>query len=450
MLKSAAHGPGWWHSRRGVVVDAMGYASEQIVRLTLLAIAGIVVARYLGPRGLGLVSFTGAVFGLMVPLSLLGLPQILVREFSTQADWRPIFTSALVAQLPAAAAASAAGFLVVVLSRGFERDAVLLALVMLPMPLLAVHQPARAYLEATGRVRRIVVVGLTAGVLGAAWRLGGVAANAPVWVFGAAGTIELAAVAMGLLGGLPARRSLAGLRRHFRREVTQRLLAESWPLLLGTIAVLIYMKADLLMLGFISGDHETGIYAAAARLSEVWYFVPVAVATAVRPRLARMYATGELDRYRVSTQQFMTALSALSLPAIAVVMLAADAIIGLVYGSDFLPASPVLRIHILAAPFVFLGVASSQWFIDRSMTRAVMIRSTVGAVLNVTLNLALIPWYGAMGASIATLCAYATSWFLANAAARSTRPLFALQVRGLLLRWPSVRNITAPDDLDGR
>lgn len=435
-MNCAAPQPRWWHSRRRFVADVLGYASERVIRLALTAIVGIVVARHLGPNGLGLLSFAGGVFSLLGPLALLGLPQILVREFSTQDDWRPILASALTVQLPVATAASAIGFLIVVLSRGFERDAVLLALVMLPLPLLAAEQFVRSYFEAVGQMGRIVVVGLTAGLIASVWKLCGVMADAPIWVFGAAGTVEAAVVCVGLLGWLPARRRIDGLRRNVRLEVAQRLLSESWPLLVAAIAVTIYVKADLLMLGVIAGDRETGIYSAAARLSEVWYFIPITAAAAARPRLARMYAAGDLDRYRASTQRFMTALSALALISVAGVMVAADQIIGVLYGSEFVGAAPVLRVHILAAPFVFLGVAGSQWFVDRGMTRTLMTRSIVGAVLNVALNLVLIPRYGAMGASIATLCAYAIAGCLVNAVTPSTRPLFALQARGLLLRWP--------------
>ena len=435
-MTEAAPRSRWWRPR-GVIGEVVGYASERIVRLVLTAVVGVIVARYLGPSGLGLLSFAAGVFGLLAPLTLLGLPQILVREFSTQDDWRPTLATALLAQIPVAAAASMIGFLVVALSRGFERDAVLLAMVMAPMPFLATNQSVRSYFEAMGQVRRIVVVGLTAGVIGSAWKLGGVVAEASVWVFGAAATIESAVIGFGLLGGLPARRRLAGLRRHFRRNVAQKLLAESWPLLLSAIAVTIYMRSDLLMLGLIAGDHETGIYTAAARLSEVWYFIPIAAAAAVRPRLARMYAAGNLNRYLASTQQFMTALFALALLALVFVMLAANQIIGLLYGSEFLPASRVLVIHVFAAPFVFLGVAGGQWFIDRNMSRVVMIRSTVGAVLNVILNLALIPSQGAMGASIATLTAYAVAGVLLNGVSRQTRPLFRLQAWSFVLRWPT-------------
>lgn len=422
--------------RRGVVGDVVGYASERVVRLVLSAVVGIFVARYLGPQALGLLSFAGSVFALLMPLALLGMPTILVRELSTLEDPRPTFASAMALQALAAAVLAAIGFLIVVVARGFERQAVLLGLVLLPLPLLGLEQSVRSSFESMGRMRQIVVAGIVAGVAAASFRLGGLLVEAPVWVFGVAAPIEVGVILGVLVLALPEGLRLAELRHHVRPDLARRLLAESWPLLLAALAVTIYMKADILMLGIISGDRETGIYTAAARLSEVWYFIPTAAAAAVRPRLARMFAAGDTSRYEAATQRFMTALNAIALVTIAGVLLLSDQIIGLLYGSDFLPASPVLRIHILAAPFVFLGVAGSQWFVDRGMTRAVMVRSVVGAVLNVVLNIALIPTYGATGAAIATLAAYALASVALNGFHPSTRPLFLLQAQAFLLRWP--------------
>jgi O-antigen/teichoic acid export membrane protein len=156
----------------------------------------------------------------------------------------------------------------------------------------------------------------------------------------------------------------------------------------------------------------------------------------VRPRLSRLYAAGEFESYSAYTQQFLSGAAGIALVALALMLVFADRIVAFLYGSGFQDAGMVLRIHVVSAPFVFLGVAGSQWFVDRGLTRAVMTRSLAGAVLNVLLNLALIPSFGAVGSSIATLVAYATSGVLFNGVSRETRPLFWMQVRALRLRWP--------------
>lgn len=404
--------------------------------LVLTAVVGVFVARYLGPSGVGLLSYAASVFGLLAPLTLLGMQSVLVREFSTRSEWRTILTSALASQVPLAALASVAGFLLIAGTRSFDREAVLLALVMLPTPLLGLSQSLRAYLEATGRVRQIVVTGIVSAAVASALRITGLLAGAPVWVFGAFGTAQAVVVLVGLAAAIPGRKRIASARRHVNTDMARRLVLESWPLLVATVAVTVYMQADIIMLGVMSGDEEAGIYTSAARLSEIWYLIPMAALAAVRPRLSRLFVSGDLPRYQRLTQHFMTAAAGVSLLAVGAVLLLADVIIRVLYGSAFQPAGPVLRLHILAAPFVFLGVASSQWFIDRGMTRDLMVRTVIGAAVNVALNLVLIPRQGALGAAVATLIAYALSSVLLNVLWRETRPLFRMQMFGLVFRWP--------------
>jgi O-antigen/teichoic acid export membrane protein len=262
--------------RRRALVAALGYVLEQTSRLALIAVVGVFIARYLGPGGLGLLSFATGVFGLLAPITLLGMRQVLIREFSRGRDWRSVLSSALAIQLPVAVVAAAVGFLIITVSRGFHGTPLVLALVLFPTPLLGLSDTARAYLECIGRVRWIVLTGVVAAVMSATLKVAGLATNQPVWVFAVIGTLEGTAVCCGLFGGL-----LVGgaprwlwrklrVRQYLRRDVAVALLRESWPLLLASVAVTVYMEADILMLGVIAGNRETGLYAAAANLSEVW------------------------------------------------------------------------------------------------------------------------------------------------------------------------------------
>ena len=420
-------------SWRSITVRGLTYAGEHAVRLLLTAIVGIIVARYLGPEGLGLLSYAQSVFGLLMPIVLLGLPAILVREFSTGADWRPILASALVIQVPVALLVAVCSFLIVAGSRDFETQATLTAMALIPLPLLTTSQSIRSYLEATGRSKAILVAGISGGLVASAVKIAAVLAGADVWVFAAAATIEIAVVAAGLLLGLPARIRLGSLRRHVRLTVVRDLTRESWPLLLSALAVTIYMRVDVVMLGLIAGDEETGIYAAAARLSEVWYFLPVAAVAALRPTLSRLHARGADSEYSRVLQRFMVGAAAVSYLAVAGVLLLGPRLVFLLYGVEYEPSAVVLQLHILAAPFVFLGVAAGPWFIDRRMSRVVLNRSAAGATINVALNLALIPTMGARGAAIATLVSYALSGVAMNGLSSTSRPIVVKQLRGLLL-----------------
>lgn len=426
-----------------MIADAVGYSSEGLLRLALTGVVGIVVARHLGPADLGLLVFVGSMFTLLAPLTRLGFPQLLLREFATNDRWRPPLSSAVLVQLPVAAITSMIALGVVASSRPGEREALLIGALLLPVPLAGVGESFRSLHQARGRVRQVVLTGIVAAVVVSATRLALVVVSAPLWMFAVAGTLEVAVVLVGYTCRLPDGVHLRELTRYFDSDSARRLTKEGWPLLLAGVAVTIYMKSDLVMLGLLSGDEQTGIYSAAARLSEMWYFVPVAVATAAAPRMSRMYGREEYARYSVATQRLMTTLVAGSLLVVVATSVLAGPVVNLLYGDAYSATIPVLRVHALAGPFVFAGVAASHVLVDRQLTRITFWRSVVGALVNVGLNLVLIPSMGALGASIATLVSYALSGVLLNLAAAATRPIGIQQARAFRLAWPKW-----PDDHD--
>ena len=83
--------------------------------------------------------------------------------------------------------------------------------------------------------------------------------------------------------------------------------------------------------------------------------------------------------------------------------LLADWVILILYGTDFQEAADVLRIYIWASVFVSLGVASSKWLVAENLQSYSFYRTALGAVLNISCNLWLIPIYGIKGAVFATL-----------------------------------------------
>jgi O-antigen/teichoic acid export membrane protein len=178
------------------VLHIGGYAAENAFRLLLAAAVGVFVARYLGAERLGLLSFSLSVFALAVPTASLGMRAILVREFSVTRDWRPLLVSALVCQLPTAIVVSAISAIVVMATRGFDVDSIRLSLALMPLPLLALHDTARALLEAKGHVGRVVYATLGAAILTSGLKVAAIAGEAEVWVFGVLITVEALLVAI--------------------------------------------------------------------------------------------------------------------------------------------------------------------------------------------------------------------------------------------------------------
>lgn len=187
------------------------------------------------------------------------------------------------------------------------------------------------------------------------------------------------------------------------------LLKKSSPLILSAVMVSIYMKIDVVMLKSV-GSRAVGIYSAAQTVSEAWYFIPIAIVTSVFPALINARKT-DVARYQKRLKNLYDLLVYISLPIAIFISFTANYIVEIIYSNKFEGAGPMLSIHIWSGIFVFLGVASGQYLIAEGYTKISFYRTAAGAVINVLLNIWLIPKYAGIGASIATLVAYFASTF---------------------------------------
>jgi len=205
------------------------------------------------------------------------------------------------------------------------------------------------------------------------------------------------------------KRGLNILNWSFNKTRAKSLLKKSSPLILSAVMVTIYMKIDVVMLKSV-GSKAVGIYSSAQNLSEAWYFIPTAIITSVFPALLNARKT-DIVRYQKRLGNLYDLLVYINIPiALFISFFAAD-IIHIAYSGKYDGAGIMLSIHIWSGIFVFLGMASSQYLIAEGYTKISFYRTGTGALVNILLNLWLIPKYAGIGASLATLIACFVSTF---------------------------------------
>ena len=295
-----------------------------------------------------------------------------------------------------------------------------------------------SYFQSQVKAKFPVLAKNTAFLLIAGARVLLVVHRAPVWSFAFAQVCEYALAAAGLVllyrwtrGHFP------GIRIRWQRAVE--LLKQSWPVVLSGMAIMIYMRVDTVMLKVMQGDRAAGLYAAATRVSEVWYFIPTAIVSSVMPGIIRVRS--EPLRYYARIQRLFSLMSAISLSIGSAVALCSYEIIHVLYASAYDDAAPVLAVHIWASVFVFLGTAQAPWDFSERLLKLGFYRTAAGAVSNVLLNLVLIPRYSALGAAVATVLSYAVASVFANLLSARTRPILVMQLKSFLLKglWRSER-----------
>lgn len=205
------------------------------------------------------------------------------------------------------------------------------------------------------------------------------------------------------------------------------LLADSWPLIVSGLAVGLFMKIDQVMLREMVGNEAVGIYSAATRLSEVWYFIPAVIVSSASPSIIEAKRISETLYYQ-RLQKLFNLMAGVAFAIAVPVTLFSKQLVLMLFGENYASAGPVLAIHIWAVFFMFLAATQRTWDAAENLMLLSLKRTLIGAVVNVILNIIFIPLCSSIGAAISAVVSYAFSTFLSNFFNHKSRPIFFLQV----------------------
>lgn len=194
--------------------------------------------------------------------------------------------------------------------------------------------------------------------------------------------------------------------RYFDWVAGKEMLRRSSWLWTSAIVSVIYLKIDSIMIESMIGIAATGQYTAVARISELWYVIPVTLAARYYPDLLKTY-THNWSEYLLMLRKHCLRFFAMAVAISIVMTICAKWIMLYAYGERFVGSTTVLQIHVWAGCFVFLRALISQHLIITGNEPLSMLSHGVGALLNVLLNWWWIPLYGIEGAAWATLVSYA-------------------------------------------
>lgn len=209
------------------------------------------------------------------------------------------------------------------------------------------------------------------------------------------------------------------------------LLKQSWPLILSGIVMMLYMRIDQIMLGNMLGDAEVGIYSAAVKISEIWYFLPMIMASSVYPNLIETKKQ-DAASYQKRYLTLFRLMNVITISGALFMSIFSGFIIKTLYGEIYSGAAPILAVHIWSGVFTFLGVGGANFYIIEGLQRLYFWRTFYGAILNIGLNFWLIPYFGGIGAAITTMFSQLIVSYLFDAVSKNTRILFLLKTKSFL------------------
>jgi O-antigen/teichoic acid export membrane protein len=180
------------------------------------------------------------------------------------------------------------------------------------------------------------------------------------------------------------------------------LLKESLPFALIGFFVVIYFRIDSIMLSYMKGDEIVGYYSASYRLIDsLSSLIPIIIYSVMFPVMSK-YLNSLDDLKKVWIKAFNLSFIIGLITTIFVVVFA-KYIILIIYGSSYLPSIVVLKILIWAFFIICISSITSGLLNAINKQRLVTFGASIGAIINVILNLILIPRYSMEGAALATV-----------------------------------------------
>ena len=398
---------------RRVLVSTLHLLLAYLLPRVATFAAAVIAARAVGVAAFGAYGTAAALAVILSIAATLGMMQLLVRELAQE----PHRAATLVGAANVAKAGSSLAMLVMlaVLAGpvlGYPADVVAAALLLgLGYAVGAYAENLGAYFQSIERMdvwmQAQAVFGIVAGSVGIALVL---ATRSIVWFSAAPLVGQIGALAW-LLVRAP--RPVRTAWRAPQPEVL-RLLRSLMPFAAAFIVLTAYYKVDILLLEWLRGEGQAGLYAAAYKFVDIGQALALVVATAVYPGLARRAGNpdqrggrsprpgGVRSPDRAATRVVELVLLA-GVPAAAVLWLLSGPVMATLFGAGYAGATPVLSL--LAPVLPLMAVNAVGLFILAAARRMAVVAGLYAAalVLNLGLNAALIPELGARGAALAML-----------------------------------------------
>ena len=395
--------------RKSVAHNTIWLTGSLVAQKVLSFVYFAIIARQLGVEETGLYVFALAFTALFGIFADFGLTPVVIREVARERDHSQFspdvkirFTVSLRLKMlfMVLSAVLAVGFTKLL---GYEERTLMLVLATTGVMMLdAVHVFAYGILRGVQNLR-FEAMGMFFGQL-LVVSLGG-------WVLfnGASLFLLVGALAVGSLFNVV--NALyhvwkLGIRVPFLYRVTmgdvKGLISMAWPFAAAGILARGYAQIDVILLSKISGLSAVGLYAVPSKIVFAFQFIPIALAAALYPAMSRAFISSR-DRLAKIVHISMTYLLLIAVPLIVILLTMSPLIVKYVFGEAYVSSVVLLQILSLSMLFGFIDFPIGSLLNAAHKQHLQTASMFITLVVNLVLNLILIPRYGALGATVAAV-----------------------------------------------
>jgi len=382
------------------------------VAVAASGLVGVAVStRYLGPADFGQLTVAIVLVSVFGFLTDAGLYTVAARELAKRPDEeRRILANVFTMGLFMSAAATVAAFVATFVAYGGSADhAIRVGVAILAVQMLAspMGGTASAYLIAHQRAVPTALAATASSVIFVGLLL--LTIEFDLGFSGLAGCFAVSGLVTLLLPALTLRR--VHLRLQYDPPLWREMLGWALPQAGVLVLTAIYFRLDTFLLSFMSSDGEVGRYGVAYRVLEVLMIAPIYLMSTLFPEIARQQAHS--PRLNEIVQSAFSSVALAAGPIVIIFAVFAKEIVVVAGGPGYLAAAPVLQLLVAAVALLFVNIVLFQSLVALNRQGNLLVLLLIVLMINVALNLALIPTLGARGAATALVITEAAALALA-------------------------------------
>lgn len=403
-------------------------------------IVGAISARYLGPANYGVLNYAGAYISLFSVICELGLTITIVNEIVNNSEEEGTCVGTAIAMRCVAALISI-GALQLITHVMHDGDPVVQRVILIRSVGIffdAFYTIAFWY-QAKLQSKYTTTFEFFAYAFSAIYKVAILILQKDIYWFAAAVTIDSALIALMFLYGYFKHGSQ---RLRIDLKMARRMLKAGLPFLFSGIMVYVYGQTDRIMIGRMMTQADVGLYSCAASIGTMIGFIPQAIMNSGKTVIMTARVEDHQTYERNMRYTIAAVLWTMNLYSVFIVLFGRYAIL-ILYGRDYIGAMSTLAILIWSYGLSYVGTLRNIWLICEDKKRFATVFSTIGAVLNIVLNLFLIPVLGIQGAAIATVITQFITTFFAPFMIPATRRFSILLLDALFLREINIMSLLA-------
>ena len=372
----------------------------RIFQSLLQLIVGMLCARYLGPSNYGLINYANAIVNFALPIMRLGLNATLVNELikSPEKEGEIMGTSLFMNVAASLVCIFGISIFVSIINFG-EIETILVCIIFSISLLFSALEMIQYWFQYKFLSKYSSIVMLLAYVIISIYKIFLLVTSKSVYWFAFVNSIDYGIISIVLIALYF---KFGAQAFSFSFERAKAMFNNSKHYILSALMVMVFHCTDQIMISTMVGEAENGYYSAAITCVAIVQFVYNAIIDSFRPMILSN-KNDNAPEYESNLSRLYCIIIYLCLLQSICFTVFAPLIVKILYGTQYISSISIVRVLVWYLAFSYMGAVRNIWILAEGKQNYLWIINLTGAILNVILNAILIPFFGAIGAAVASL-----------------------------------------------